>query len=256
MKLGCSTILYGGHPLDTALARIAAAGYEAVELCAIPGMAPHLDPSADPAEVRRRVADAGLAIESVGASGNLSRATVELAGRLGAPAITAGSGGVSDDEVSFRETTRRIGELASVAADLGVTISIKPHVKQAVYDTPTAQRFMAELAGRAVGLNLDASHLIRAGEEPAESFRRLAEHVATARVRDATRGVDGPGPVDRQIPGGGDLDMAALVAAIADLPRPRYAVLEIVGTKDMAVEEVDRVVGTAHERLTQLFARR
>jgi sugar phosphate isomerase/epimerase len=256
VELGCSTILYGGHPLDAALERIAAAGYRAVELCAIDGMAPHLTTELDPAEVRRRVDAAGLAIESVGASGNLSRQTVEMAGRLGAPAITAGTGGASDDEASFAETVARINELARVAADLGVILSLKPHVRQAVYNTPTALRFMAEVDPRAVGLNVDASHLIRAGEDPVAALARLAPHVATARIRDATRGVEGPGPVDRQIPGNGDLDMAALAGAIADLPRPTHAVLEIVGTKDMPLDEVDRVVRTSQQRLVQLFAGR
>jgi sugar phosphate isomerase/epimerase len=256
VELGCSTILYGGHPLDAALERIAAAGYRAIELCAITGMAPHVSPSMDLADVRRRVDAAGLQIESVGASGNLSRETIEMAGQLGAPAITAGSGGVSDDEASFRETVERIGQLARVAADRGVTISLKPHVRQAVYNTPTALRFMGEADRRVVGLNVDASHLIRAGEDPVAALDQLAEHVATARIRDATRGVEGPGPVERQIPGNGDLDVAALARAIAALPRPTYAVLEIVGTKDMPLDAVDRVVQTSHQRLTQLFARR
>ena len=256
MELGCSTILYGGHGLEAALERIAAAGYRAIELCAINGMAPHVSPSSDLADVRRRVAAADLAIESVGASGNLSRKTIEMADALGAPAITAGSGGASDDEASFRETVERVAGLARVAADLGVTISLKPHVRQAVYNTPTALRFMDEVDRRVVGLNVDASHLIRAGEDPVDAIARLAPHVATARIRDATRGVEGPGPVDRQIPGNGDLDVAALAGAIAALPRPRYAVLEIVGTKEMPLDDVDRVVRTSQQRLVQLFARR
>ncbi len=41
--LGCSTILYGGFSLEQALEGIAQAGYKAIELCARPGMAPHLE---------------------------------------------------------------------------------------------------------------------------------------------------------------------------------------------------------------------
>ena len=44
MELGCSTILYGDHSLEVALERIKATGYKAIELCGIPGMAPHLNP--------------------------------------------------------------------------------------------------------------------------------------------------------------------------------------------------------------------
>src|SRR3989337_3044335 len=42
VELGCSTILYGGHSLDDALAGIEKAGYKAIELCAILGMADHI----------------------------------------------------------------------------------------------------------------------------------------------------------------------------------------------------------------------
>ena len=73
MILGCSTILYGGYDLDTALKGIRKAGYEAIELCAIPGMAPHISCDMSPnaaREVKAKVADYGLMIESIGASGN------------------------------------------------------------------------------------------------------------------------------------------------------------------------------------------
>ena len=43
MELGCSTILYGGQDLSLALDKIAGAGYNAVEVCAIQNMAPHLN---------------------------------------------------------------------------------------------------------------------------------------------------------------------------------------------------------------------
>lgn len=258
MDIGCSTILYGGHPLAAALNGIRSAGYRAIELCAIKGMAPHVDVSDDASAVRRQVEDAGLAIESIGASGRLTdqaefRRLIELAGHLGAPAITTGTGGVSNDPDSFEQVVQSFRELAVVATGHGVAISIKPHVNQAVYNTPTAKRFIEALDSPAIGLNLDASHLVRAGEDPVQAFSDLAADVATARIRDATRGVDGPGPVERQIPGHGDLDMPALARAIAALPRPRFAVLEIVGTKDMPLDEVQRVVQTSYERLTHLF---
>ena len=261
MELGCSTILYGGHPLTSALDGIARAGYRAVELCAIPGMAPHLSPDAplsQAADLRARLADLGLAIESIGASGTLSAAgaferLMRLGQALGAPAITTGSGGRSDDEASFREVVATLQRLAEVAAATGVVVSIKPHVNQAVYDTRSAQRFMGEVDPRYVGLNVDASHLLRAGEEPAAAIRALAPHVATARIRDAVRAVDGPGSVEQQVPGGGHLDMPALAAAIASLPRPRYAVLEIVGARDLPLDAVQSLVERAHARLKELF---
>jgi sugar phosphate isomerase/epimerase len=178
---------------------------------------------------------------------------MRLGQALGAPAITTGSGGRSDDEPSFRAVVATMQRLAEVAAATGVVVSVKPHVNQAVYDTESARRLMGEVDPRYVGLNVDASHLLRAGEEPAAAIRALAPQVATARIRDAVRDLDGPGTVEQQLPGGGQLDMPALAAALASLPRPRYAVLEIVGTKELPLDAVQRLVETAHARLSELF---
>jgi sugar phosphate isomerase/epimerase len=266
VQLGCSTILFGGYPLETALKGIQEAGYAAIELCAIPSMADHL--SADEEApyyraVRQMVADHGLAIESIGASTNLldpeRRARfvrlIRAAAILGAPAITTGSGGVSDDEQSFRAVVETIGELSRIAATEGVRVSIKPHVRAAVYSTPTALRFMAEVDRRWVGLNYDASHLWRANETPEESLRQLGPYLATARIRDAvSREPGGPGPVDQQIPGNGAMNLRAIADELRAIPELTCTVLEIVGTKGMPVDAIQRVVDTSYQRMKTLFA--
>lgn len=270
MHLGCSTILYGGYPLDVALEGIRDAGYAAIELGAIPGMADHLSADGAPGfyrGVRAAVADRGLAIESIGASTNLldpeRRARfirlMEAAATLGAPAITTGSGGVSDDESSFRAVVDALAELARIGADLGVRVSIKPHVRAAVYSTPTALRFVEEITQRSgwrgIGLNFDASHLWRANEAPEDSLRQLAPYLATARMRDAvSREPDGPGPVEQQVPGNGALDLRAIADQLAAIPGLTTTVLEIVGTKDQPLPAIQHVVRASRERLADLFA--
>ena len=247
MQLGCSTILYGGHSLEIALDGIQRAGYAAIELCAIPGMADHLSADASPEEYRRIrqvVAERGLAIESVGASTNLldpdRRARfirlIKAAAVLGAPAITTGSGGVSDDDASFRTVVSTVNDLAKIATAEGVKISIKPHVRAAVYSTPTALRFIAEVDRQWIGLNVDASHLWRANETPEESVKQLRSAITTARIRDAvSREPGGPGPVDQQIPGNGAMNLPAITLELAAIPGLSYTVLEIVGAKDFPV---------------------
>lgn len=266
MQIGCSTILYGGYPLEVALDGIRQAGYAAIELCAIPGMAEHLSDDASPATyatIRRQVADAGLQVESIGASTNLldpeRRARfvrlIKAAALLGAPALTTGSGGASDDDASYGEVLATLRELATVAAGEGVKISIKPHVRAAVYSTPTALRFVKDLPSPWLGLNFDASHLWRANETPEDSLAELGRHLATARIRDAvSREVGGPGPVDEQIPGNGGMNLAAIARGLAALPQISYTVLEIVGAKNLPLDEVQRVVSTSADRLTSLFA--
>lgn len=228
MKLGCSTILYGKLPLATALGGIRKAGFEGIELCAIPGMSPHVSPDLD-ADQRRALRDLiagyGLAIESIGASGNLDladpsrfKAVLRLAADLGAPAVTAGAGGKFGDEESYQQFVRVVREdLVPVAADLGVQMSFKAHVGNSVCNRATCLRFIEDLGEDLAwaGINIDPSHLWRTDPDlpPEETIRLCAHGIKTGRIRD-TREHDQPvGPPSKQVPGGGCMNLPAIVEA-------------------------------------------
>lgn len=266
MELGCSTLLYGALPLDTALAGIKAAGYAAIELCAIQGMANHLpdDLSAHAyQEIGRKIADTGLAIESIGVSTNLLDGQaayrvvrlLKAAAVLGAPCITCGSGGKSDDEESFKKTVATLGELAKTARDIGTKVSIKPHVNAAVYSTKTALRFMQEVDNEVIGLNVDASHLWRTPEHemPEETIPHLLPYLFTARIRD-TKGREIPiGPVENQIPGGGAMNLPAVIEVFKKKAGLEYITLEIVGSHGSTdADYVNGIVRTCFEKLQPL----
>lgn len=253
MKYGCSTLLWGGHPLDAALAGIARAGFEAIELCSIPGMgADHLPEDASPAEVakiRRMIEAHGLAIDSVGASTNLANPeardrfvrVMEGAARLGARAIATGPGGVANDEQSFVKTAEAVRELARRGEELGVRLAIKPHHSSIAFNTATALRLMAEVGSSWVRLNFDASHIFRANEDPVEALKRLAPFVGNARIRDAKSVVQGVPPVDEQVCGGGSLDLPGLIRLMRAIGGLKFAVLEIVGTKGFPLERIQAI---------------
>ena len=79
--LGCSTILYGGFSLTQALEGIARAGYRAIELCARPGMAPHLEigkPASYYERIKAQIASYGLAIESIAGTSGIGMDTPEF----------------------------------------------------------------------------------------------------------------------------------------------------------------------------------
>lgn len=242
MKLGCSTILYGKLPLATALGGISKAGFSAIELCALPGMAPHVDTSlsADEREaVKQQVADYGLAIESLGASGRMNLAepqgfkdTLQLAADLGAPAVTCGAGGKFGDEESYATFVKVVTEeFIPVAKDLGLTISFKPHVGNSVCNRETCQRFVNDVDTTWVGINIDPSHLWRTDPnlDPGETVKLLGNWVKTGRIRD-TREHDQPvGPPEKQVPGGGWMRLSELIAAYKEATSLEYLTVEIVG---------------------------
>ena len=263
MGLGCSTILYGGQDLNVALERIRSAGYRAIELCCIPGMAPHLSIGESDAyyrDVRRRAADHELEIESLGASGNLDDEgrflqILDAANALGAPLVTTGPGGKPDDEPEFNATVERVNRLAGQAARRGVRLSIKPHVGNAVYNTDTAYRFMQQVDRRRVGINYDATHVWRSPqrEVPEETIGRISDYILSVRIRDVKGRQTAIGPVETQVAGNGDMDLHAQASAFRAIPGLEYAVLEIVGTRDMSVDEIDSVVRRSYGYFSPLF---
>lgn len=269
MKLGCSTLLYGGFSVETALDHILKTGYAAIELAALPGMGDHLSQEVYQSqsltnELKKKIVDHGLALESIGASTDLlnpdarSRFVriMEAGSLLGAPAITTGSGGKADDEDSFHQVINTLKELSKSASQTGVKISIKPHVGSAIYSTRTALRMMKEVDPKYIGLNVDASHLWRTPELeiPEHTIPELLPYLATARIRD-TKGREKPiGSVENQVPGGGSLNLAAIAEVFKKKSDLKYVVLEIVGTKDFTLEQVDDVVTRCYNSLAPLFA--
>jgi sugar phosphate isomerase/epimerase len=242
MKLGCSTLLFGGYDLDTAIAGISEAGYEAVELGAIPGMGEHLRPGEDPAvyeAIRAKLEAAGLALESVGCSGALGtnrlEPLMEAAGIMGAPCVTAGTGGISDDEASWQAAIERTREALPLCQRTGVKLSVKPHVRSAVYS---------------IGVNIDNTHLQRLGEDPIQAVQELAPWILTARIRDYQSEDLSIGPLENQIPGKGRADVRGYYQALTRVPGLQYVVVEMVGTRDLALSEVQRVIGEAFVALS------
>ncbi len=263
MELGCSTILYGGHDLEVAMERIQATGYRAIELCCIPGMAPHLAIGGSDAyyrDIRRRAGNHRLVIESLGASGNLEDGDrflhiLDAAASVGAPLVTTGPGGKPDEEESFKTTVQKINALAVQAAERGVRLGIKPHVGNAVYNTDTAFRFMQMVDRNWVGINYDATHIWRSPqrEVPEECIGRISRYIVSLRIRDVKGRQSAIGPVENQVAGQGDMDLPAQADAFRMIPGLEYAILEIVGTRDMGVDDVDSVLRRSFDYFRPLF---
>ena len=267
--LGCSTILYGGFSTEQALEGIAKAGYTAIELCARPGMAPHLEIGKTALyyeEIKTQAASHSLAIESIAGTGGIGMdspdfdAVIAAAQQVGAPAIAEGAGGMSDDEESFKQVVELVNATAARTSQAGIKLSLKPHVNNAVYSTGTALRLMREVDRDWVGINFDASHIWRteAAEDPVESLQQLKDYITTLRIRDNRESREGPiGPVETQIPGKGGIDLPALAAVMNTIDHVPYVTLEIVGTHggtDTPLPEVQRVAEESIAYLEPLFA--
>ena len=267
-KLGCSTILYGGFSLGEALQGISGTGYHAIELCARPGSAPHVEMDRSASyytDIKQKVADNGLVIESLAGTGGIDFGSdnfdrvVEVADLLGAPAVAMGSSGKSDDQESWGMFINAINRVSLLTSQANVKLTIKPHVGNAVYSSETIMQFMQEVDQDWVGINYAASHIYRSGEgqDPVEILDIVKEHVITLRIRDNRDSRQRPiGPVQTQIPGKGVLDLPALADIMNTIDRVDHVIVEIVGTHggtDTPLDQVQEVVDECYDYLNSFF---
>jgi sugar phosphate isomerase/epimerase len=249
MNLGCNTVLFGMTTLPEAIQHVMWAGFEGIELAALPGMADHIDPDRDLADAKifaESIRAAGLkpvAIEAGGAPDRQTRCFM-LAAAMDIPTVCVGSGGKPDDIASWHETIKRLAALAASAESAGVTVAVKPHVGAAVYSTNTALRAAQELRSRSYGINWDPSHLYRNNENLERSLDTLLPHVRHVHFRDCLSREQRVGPPETQIPGRGSIDLAALLHILHAGNYAGFLDLEIIGAKDYPLS---RAMGIAAE---------
>ena len=239
MKLGMNTVIFGMTDLDTALQHVAYAGYENVELSAIAGMAEHVAPDADAAQVKELVASHGLTATAMEAATNdrerLGKLLV-LAGQIGIGIVNIGSGGAAGEEDSTKAAIELMRDFAKMAGDAGVLLAVKPHVGQAIYNAATGLRLMEEVDESAIGLNFDPSHLARADDDPAQVAPRWGDKIITSHFRDCPVRVPGPpGTPEQQIPGRGALDLPAILGALKSINYSGPINLEVIGTSEYSL---------------------
>ncbi len=243
MKLGANSVLFGGYDMETAFKYIAMAGYDGIEISAIDGMSQHLvlDNWRELAPQIRQLAQTYdlelLAMEQPSRDPAKMEQAMQAAVEAGIPLINCGPGGDSGDEASLQQTIDELGELAQMAERYGVTLCVKAHVGRAIFDTPTTLKAMAAITSPAFGLDMDPSHIYRAGENPVEAIAAVVSRVKHVHIRDCKGRQQGPGRPEMQANGRGDIDLVGYVRVLHENGYTGPLDLEIIGAKDYAIEQ-------------------
>ena len=243
MKLGANSVLFGGYDLETAFKYIAMCGYDGIELSAIDGMSEHLvlDRWQDIAPIIKDLSAkyglALLAMEQPSQDPAKMRQAFEAAKAIGIPIINCGPGGKSDDEESLKQTVASLGSLAKMAEDYGVTLCVKAHVGASIYNTPTTLRAMQEITSPAFGIDMDPSHIWRAGENPVDAIQAVVSRVKHVHIRDCKGRQQGPGKPEDQANGRGDIDLLGYMAALMRAGYDGPVDLEVIGAKEYSLEQ-------------------
>jgi len=237
MKLGANSVVFGGHSLETAFKYIAMAGYDGIEITTVEGQSEHLllDRWQEVApEIKRLSKEYGLELLAMERSGTdlvMARKAFQAAAEIGIPVVGFGSGGKAGDEASFQQSVDTIGELCQMAEQYGVALCVKAHVGAAVWNTPTMLRLMEAMTSPAFGVNLDPSHIHRAGENPVDALKAVIQRVNHVHIRDCKGRQQNPGKPETQANGRGDIDLLGYIRVLQENGYTGALDLEVIGAK-------------------------
>jgi sugar phosphate isomerase/epimerase len=235
IRLGVNTVLFANRDLETAMRHVAWAGYDGVELSAIKGMCEHLELDNWQRQVAtiRGLADelhlALLSMEEGALNEERLMQAFEAAAALGIGVVNVGPGGKADVEEDFQRQTDLMAKMAEQAESRGVVLCVKAHVGASIYSTPTTLRAMEKIRSGGFGIDMDPSHIHRAGEDPAEALPQVLSRVRHIHIRDCKGPGPRPGDPADQACGRGDVDLMAYCKAMVDGGYDGPVCLEVIG---------------------------
>ena len=279
ITLAFSTNAYTNFSLPEACDRIAAAGYEAVEILAD---VPHAYPLTYSEHQARRLKERldGLGLRPVAINANtamgyfnpvpknltfepslisadevrredriaLIRRAMALANHLESPVVTITTGQALSGEPAEGLRDRLLAGLEQVvqAADLaGVDVAIEPEPGQFIETSADLKALLDDVDHPRLGANLDVGHAWCAGDDPAEAVRLLGQHLKHLHLEDIK---------DRRhyhlIPGLGEMDFKAIRRALDAVGYSAAAAVELYTYKD----DPDRAAAEAFRALAPLFS--
>jgi len=235
IKLGANSVLFQGHDLATAMQHIAWAGYDGIELSALKGMCEHLvldDWKAQVDDIRSMAEENSLELLSMEHGGiDEERLTLafQAAEALGIPVVNVCPGGKADIEEDFQRQTDLLAKMADIAAEHGVVLCVKAHVRASIYSTPTTLRALEKISSASFGIDMDPSHIHRSGENPEEALPQVISRVRHIHIRDCKGRGPGPGEPKDQACGRGDVDLFGYCKAMVDGGYDGPVSLEVIG---------------------------
>ena len=165
----------------------------------------------------------------------------QAAAEIGVPIINCGPGGKTGDEASLQQSIDSLGRLATMAEKYGVTLCVKAHVGAAIYNTPTTLRLMEAITSPAFGIDMDPSHIHRAGENPVEAIAAVVSRVKHVHIRDCKGLQQGPGKPEDQANGRGDIDLVGYIRVLHEASYNGPLDLEIIGAKDYSLVQCSMI---------------
>lgn len=200
--------------LERAIDATAAAGYDAIELACCK---PHFDlerARRDPERVARRIEQAGLEVSALSAFNTLTEPDtleeeleaaetfIRLAPLFKTQIVKLTPGPPGSTEATpahWRCLKRALAAIVPLAREAGVRLAVETHMRQLTDTLASSRRLLERTPADVVGLTVDYSNLIFAGDDLAHALTELADRTYNTHLKNGTIGADGTwhfGPLD------------------------------------------------------------
>ena len=235
IKLGVNSVLFKAVSFREAAEAIKKCGYDGVEISAIGGMCEHLNladwknQKAELIAIREELDLPFLSTEVASHDRERLNTAFEACAEIGIPIVNIGPGGRMNDEETMKTSLETIQMLAEDAEKYGITLCVKAHVGAAVFSTPTTLRMMDTITSPAFGVDMDPSHIHRAGENPAIALPAVLSKMKHIHIRDCKGEGPSPGDPTNQACGRGDIDLYGYFKAMVDQKYNGPVCLEVIG---------------------------
>ena len=261
IKLGANTVLYKPHTLREAVENLSKIGYDGFEISAIQGMCEHLNLDKwkeQKNEIRELCEEFNMEIlASEVASSDPARLTLafEAAREIGIPVINIGPFGASNNEDDLKACIAHMKMLASLAESYQVTLCVKAHVGASIFNTPTTLRLIEAFTNPYFGIDMDPSHIFRAGEEPENALASVLPAMKHIHIRDCPHRLQNPGTPFQQICGTGIINLAGYVGEMVEKGYSGPVDLEVIGP-DLSLADCNIVAAETYGYLNALLKSR
>ena len=235
IKLGVNSVLFKAVSFREAAEAIKKCGYDGVEISAIGGMCEHLNladwknQKAELIAIREELDLPFLSTEVASHDRERLNTAFEACAEIGIPIVNIGPGGRMNDEDTMKTSLETIQMLAEDAEKYGITLCVKAHVGAAVFSTPTTLRMMDTITSPAFGVDMDPSHIHRAGENPAVALPAVLSKMKHIHIRDCKGEGPSPGDPTNQACGRGDIDLYGYFKAMVDQKYNGPVCMEVIG---------------------------
>ena len=242
IKLGVNSVLFKTVSFREAAEAIKKCGYDGVEISGIGGMCEHLNlanwknDKAELIAIREELDLPFLATEVASMDRDRLNTAFEACAEIGIPIVNIGPGGQMNNEETLKQSLETIQILAEDAEKYGITLCVKAHVGAAVWSTPTTLRMMDAITSPAFGVDMDPSHIHRAGENPAIALPQVLTKMKHIHVRDCKGEGPSPGAPADQACGRGDIDLYGYFKAMVDQNYDGPVDLEVIGPDQSLVD--------------------